>query len=271
MTFTELESEARALWDATPILQYGFADFDAFLQTRAHWVKDSTWTPAGTLDAMTAAVTQAAERAVERIRLVRDPMLAPVQMQLAERKGKRLTIWLYGRLTDEKAISGECSGSAIVQAIKDNADAQCLLFRISSSGGYIEEMSSIQQAIRDFRGRSVALVDHFAFSAASGIAITCDRLVMRRNSLLMFHRARTTATGHCEVLRNEIRTLTMLDFAYRKNVLRRIPRRHHAAVVDAIYEERYMGAEEAHALGLCDAITSSLLGSEDLIAAALPR
>jgi len=267
MTFDEVDALARAKWDATPVIRYGFADYTAFLQTEVIHHNVAPDMLVGMIDRRARVDELRAEHALERLRAVRDPLLAKPASPIYDRQGDRLTIWLYGRLAFGEGKAGECGGARIVDAIVKNAHAKAIFFRISSPGGSTDAHDEVVDAIRAYRGRTLAVVDHFACSAAAQIAIACDRMVMRQNSLVMFHRPRGMASGDCHVMDGEARRLRFKANGYRKEIMRRAPWDAHTTIAAAIEDERYIGAEEALSLGLCHAIAPSLLGSDELIAA----
>lgn len=269
MNLATIEQQARAAWDSNPALRYAFADFGHFLQTRellADARDDELRELLPTLIGQREAELDAARH---RMALVRSPGEPQASARHVERQGSRLVVWVYGRLT----VDGRrgVSGAEIQQALDTNRDAAGVIFRISSGGGHVDALQAIQTAIAQFPGRTIALVDHFAFSAAADLAVCCDRLVMRRNAVLMLHRIHQTVTGNCDELlaaSRELRTedarMTTLLYQTRRRASLRV-------ICEAVESARYIGAAEALALGLADAIAPALLDSDELIAAAIPE
>jgi ATP-dependent protease ClpP protease subunit len=143
------------------------------------------------------------------------------------------------------------------------------VFRIASHGGRTEALKLVLDAILRFKGRSIAIVDFFALSASADIACACDRVVMRAGSVMKLHATSITTVGtanHLGPLALELRSLDDA-FAARISRKRRVPL---DAVRDLISRDRYVAADEAHALGLCDAITRPLDGAAETISKEIP-
>jgi ATP-dependent protease ClpP protease subunit len=269
MNWTDLEAKARATWDATPVLQYAFVDFSAFFQTQFALDRARDAVVLGYVPQWLDAHKAEAEAAQHRFALVRRPASTQAQAGLIERQGNRLVIWLYGQLVDTGEVGAV--GSRIAEALKQNRDAGAAIFRISSCGGHLDGLTRIRQAIASFPGRTIALVDHFSMSAAACLAICCDRVVMRRNAVMMFHHVMRTATGNADVLLKESMDLRAADSRVLAMLIATRRKTKPAVIRAAMDSERYIGADEALSLGLADAIAPALFGSDQLIAQALPE
>jgi ATP-dependent protease ClpP protease subunit len=184
---------------------------------------------------------------------------------LAERNGQLATIPIYGTFVRRVTRSGEISGSSIVAAIRENFDAQALYFRISSEGGSTSALDEAKASLRLYRGRSIAVIDHFANSAAAEFAIACDRVVIRRNASMMFHRMSAGLAGNCDQLRDYARSMSMRDSISLRSILSRVPVRHRDAVRLAYERETHLSAEQALEYRLADAIAPALLNSDELV------
>jgi ATP-dependent protease ClpP protease subunit len=251
--YERAESRARPLWENNPAIRYAFVDLGSFTQTLIR-------EPEAAVHASEAdLLMQRYVTGTERLALVRDPAFAHTQQHPLERDGSRLVVWIYGPLTHDMAIADR-----IAEAIENAKTAITLVFRISSHGGSVPALVRIQRAVMRFRGRSIAIVDHFAISAAADIACSCDRLVMRDNAVMKVHRSTANLTGNEQDLTEAANNLRNSDWQ-----IARIAASKRRITLDALNEliraDRYVGAREALALGLCDAITRPLSGSDTII------
>lgn len=70
-----------------------------------------------------------------------------------------------------------------------------LNLHINSPGGNTFAAMAIVNMLRHHTGKKTCYIDGIAASSASVIALCCDRVIMPRNTLLMIHRARMSASG----------------------------------------------------------------------------
>lgn len=184
---------------------------------------------------------------------------------LTQRRGKLATVLVYGSLVRGTSGPGQISGADLTAAIEANADAQAIYFRISSEGGSTSALDDAGAALRRFHGRTIAVIDHFANSAAALFAIECDRVVIRRNASIMFHRMVAGLTGNCNQLRDFARSMSMMDATRLRAILRRVPARYRSDVTHAYENEIALSADEALTYRIADAIAPALLNSDDLV------
>lgn len=260
MDFATALDRARTIWNDTPAVRFAFVDIGALAQTLL--------TPDRKLGAIVSddrdLVARRCVAGAERLALIRNPLFARRQSGFVDRVRGALTVWVYGPLTADADPDDGFSGAAIAKAITDNGDAETLVFRIASHGGRTEALQLVLNAIARFKGRSIAIIDFFALSASADIACACDRVIMRAGSVLKLHATSVTTAGtanHLAPLALELRSLDGA-FAARISRKRRIPLDTVRALIN---EDRYVAAEEARSLGLCDAITRPLDGAADII------
>jgi ATP-dependent protease ClpP protease subunit len=261
MDFAAASQRARNLWDTYPAVRYAFPDVGALVQTQLAINAEideytSTWS---------RELTRRCVAGAERLALVRDPAFARAQTNPIERDGSTLTIWLYGPVMLKNANGYHCSAETIVAAVNASKDSNALVVRISSHGGSVDGMKLIRNAITRFRGRSIAIVDHFAISASADIACACDHVVMRANAVLKLHQSTQAIVGTSRTLATAALELQNDDFAFAHHIA---AKRHIAwpDLIDLINADRYLSAQEARAAGLCDDITRPLNNSDAVLA-----
>lgn len=128
--------------------------------------------------------------------------------------------------------------------------------RISSGGGDVYEGIDIMTALRNYDGEVTVIVESLAASAASFIAVGgADRVLMRKSSEMMLHRAWTFMEGNADDVRK-----TLDDLERQDNKLANIYAGKAGGDVqgwlDAMSAETWYTAEEAVAAGLADGIVA---------------
>lgn len=128
--------------------------------------------------------------------------------------------------------------------------------RISSGGGDVYEGIDIMNALKGHDGEVTVIVESLAASAASFIAVGgADRVLMRKSSEMMIHRAWTFADGNADDVRK-----TLEDLERQDNKLAAIYAGKAGGEVqdwlDAMSAETWYTAEEAVAAGLADGIVA---------------
>lgn len=242
---------ARELWDSFPAIRHAFADLGAFAQTLPP--TDSTY------QAQRDLIERRCIDGAARLAFTRNPAFSKAPPNFVERIGNRLTLWLYGEIGE-----GALEASAIFEAIRANRDAAAVILRVSSHGGRAHAGERIAAELIRFRGRTVAIVDHFACSAAAHVVAVCDVALMRANAVLMLHYASATLTGDAEFYRAASNHLSNSDRMMERHVLSR-RRCDRDAVLNAMKHEQYLGAEDALRIGLIDRITRPIVGADQFI------
>lgn len=77
------------------------------------------------------------------------------------------------------------------------ADGKAVTIEINSGGGSVFAASEIYTAFRSYGGKVTGEIVGVAASAASVIAMACERLEMSPTAQMMIHNASTTASGDC--------------------------------------------------------------------------
>lgn len=145
----------------------------------------------------------------------------------------------------------------ILAALEAHADAAVTVWHVDSMGGSVAALERLTAAMQTHRGRSIAIVETRAWSAACFLALAADKVWMRTGSTLQLHRARLSATGDHHALTATARELRIADGVLERQVARqrRLP---HPVVAELMAGERYLPADEALSLGLADRVLPAL-------------
>lgn len=170
-------------------------------------------------------------------------------------------IFVYGPLVneDDRAFYAYLWGDAsYVSAISFRNRLQEIsgepVIRINSPGGSAWELSSIVQAMSEYKEKHsvnfTAINDGLAASAASGILMCCDEIKLSPLSDIMIHLASTAAYGNAVELKKIIKMLentddSLLDIY--ENAMKEKSRDEIKAMVEA---ETWLSAKEASDLGI---------------------
>lgn len=103
------------------------------------------------------------------------------------------------------AISGIIGWDVTARLMREaliDAKGEDVEFEVSSPGGFIAPGLEIFNLIRDYPGKTTAVLKGYAMSMASYIPLACDRVVAYDNAVYMIHNARGGAWGdHNDVLK----------------------------------------------------------------------
>lgn len=86
-----------------------------------------------------------------------------------------------------------------------------LTIRINSPGGDVFAANAMKQAIAEYDGSVTAIVDGLAASAASVIAVACEKVIMAPGSMMMIHKAWTFAVGNADDMKQLGKILDKTD------------------------------------------------------------
>lgn len=162
---------------------------------------------------------------------------------------------IYGDIGEDWFGEG-ITAKSVSQWLRENArNADEITVRINSYGGWVSEGVAIYNILSSHKARVITLVDGFALSAASVIAMAGDEIHMRPGSMMMIHNAAGGAWGQAEDLESAASALRkMSDAAAGIYALRTSkPKEECAALMAA---ETWFTPDEALAAGFCDKIAS---------------
>jgi ATP-dependent protease ClpP protease subunit len=154
----------------------------------------------------------------------------------------RATLTLMG------AVGWEITPDGVAKALKE-AGNKPLTISLHSGGGDALAGIAIHNMIARHKGAKTVVVEGFAASAASLIAMAGDRIVMPSNAFLMIHEAWGGAMGDAEQMRGTAALLDSISAAYRSTYAKRSGLEEDE-VAELMRAETWFTAAEAVAKGL---------------------
>jgi ATP-dependent Clp protease protease subunit len=172
-------------------------------------------------------------------------------------------LYVYDIIVSSKADAewlGGCDAETFVQSLA--AMTGDVTVRVNSPGGDVFAGVAMSTAIRNYPGKVTCVVDGYAASAASVLAIAGDTVAMAPGALMMIHDAWTIAMGGAEEFMSTAALLEKIDgtlaAGYAAASAKRMTGGPDAAAFAALMDdETWLTAEEAIATGLADAIVEA--------------
>lgn len=160
-------------------------------------------------------------------------------------------IIVYGDIGDSW-WGDSISASDIDQALKD-VKTDNITVRINSPGGNAFDGITIYNRLKDHPAKVKVIVDGWACSAASIIAMSADELVMNTGSMLMIHQASIGIYGNKDELEKEAELLgkldsNLVDIYMTKALVER------KEIEQMVKNETWFTAEEAIAIGFASSV-----------------
>jgi ATP-dependent Clp protease, protease subunit len=179
----------------------------------------------------------------------------------AEKRGKELELELVGVVGD--GWSDEpITAKAVSKALRDAGPVAQINVSLSSVGGYIDEGLQIYQMLADHAAHVVVTVGAQALSCGSLIAMAGDEIVLHATSMFLVHNPWSLAIGDYQEMEKRGADLKMMAGVFANAYASRTgkPVGEMQSLMD---EDRYMDAEEAHALGFCTKVLPSKKKPDD--------
>ena len=137
------------------------------------------------------------------------PSLAAKIKLTAEAGSDETVIYLYDPIVSSRAMA-EWYGCVCAQDLVpliDGVRTAKLILRINCPGGDVFAMQAIMNSLRNQKAEKIGRVDGIAASAATGIAMTLDQLIMEPGSMMMIHNSQGLAYGD----KHEMRSMAELQ------------------------------------------------------------
>ena len=154
-----------------------------------------------------------------------------------------------GPIADDQIWGGE--GTAEMFRMELEKHPGDVVIYINSPGGSVTAASQIYSMLKERQGRSVARIESLAASAASVIAMGCDRVEMARTAYMMIHNAASVAWGDNREMDRTGEVLREIDKGIRQAYMEKtgLPEEMIRAMMDA---ETWMSAATAIERGFAD-------------------
>lgn len=118
-------------------------------------------------------------------------------------------------------IGFEISAKRFIEDLKQ-VNTPNILVHIDSVGGKIFDGLSIYNALKDYKGKTIAIIDGVCMSAASYILMAFDRVIAKPNSIIMVHNPKVDGIdGDSKRLAQMANTLAELTSLYVKTYVDR--------------------------------------------------
>lgn len=121
----------------------------------------------------------------------------PVNVVNAKGDGEAPTIYIYDIISADWGIGA----MDVITALAAIGDVPELNVRIASPGGDVFESRAIMNALKRFKGRKVGHIDALCASAATSVAMACDKVHMASDAMYMVHNVQGGAFGEESDLR----------------------------------------------------------------------
>lgn len=184
-----------------------------------------------------------------------------VGMWKAEAKGETLELMIYDRV-EAKTYDpetnwykdAETSARHVKNVLDDNLDAKEIRVYINSAGGSVFEGMAIYSQLKRHKAHKTVIVDGFACSIASVIAMAGDTVIMPETAVMMIHNPWTVTIGNAAALRKEADDLDKLAESMRQAYLGKAgDKLDEGKLIEMLDAETYLTAKECIELGLADA------------------
>jgi ATP-dependent Clp endopeptidase proteolytic subunit ClpP len=178
-----------------------------------------------------------------------------------EAKDDVLTLDIYDRVegdsvniwTGEKKAS-ETSAKHFKAELEAHPDVKEIRININSAGGSVFEGMAIYSQLKRHKAHKTVIVDGFACSIASVIAMAGDTVIMPETAVMMIHNPWTVTIGNAAVLRKEADDLDKLGESMRKAYLAKAgDKLDEEKLIEMLDAETCLTAAECIELGLADA------------------
>jgi ATP-dependent protease ClpP protease subunit len=188
-------------------------------------------------------------------------MKRPEMWKMEAKNDDTLELMIYDRIesdsynwwTDEKQES-ETSAAHFKKILDEHPNAKEIRISINSLGGSVLEGSAIYSQLKRHPAHKTVIIDGFACSIASVIAMAGDKIIMPKTAVMMIHNPWTFAMGNAQELRKEADDLEKIGASMRQAYLEKAgDKLDEGKLIEMLAAETYLTAEECIAYGLADA------------------
>lgn len=119
-------------------------------------------------------------------------------------------LYIYGEIVSDKWYDDEVSATDFKNELAQHKGKDLDIY-INSPGGSVWEAQAIVSMLQRHDGVKTAYIDGLAASAASFIALACDKVYIPKNAYLMIHKAWGMSWGNADELRKQAEMLDKVD------------------------------------------------------------
>lgn len=191
---------------------------------------------------------------------------APFKMGVKQNTATSIDLYLYGSIessyydyfTDEM-VEGNSTDFFRRILFEENPKATHVNLFINSTGGEVFEGTAMANMLRRHPAKVTAIIDGFACSVASVIAMACDEVHMPNNALMMIHNMWTWAVGNADELRKMADDMDKMMEANRTIYIDKAgDKLTEDKLIEMLNAETWLTAEECLAYGFCDEIVGDV-------------
>ncbi|KVN36786.1 hypothetical protein WJ63_35080 [Burkholderia pyrrocinia] len=188
------------------------------------------------------------------LKLLNDNRTAPRKFEVRNDANGDATIYLYDVIAADDWWGG-VSASSFVQQLAA-ITAPTIHLRINSPGGDVFEARAMAQAIREHASSIIAHVDGNAASAATFLAIACEKVIMAEGAMFMIHRGSCLAWGTGDDLRSTAELLDKVDASIVASYAKKTGQSDED-IVAWMEAETWFSADEAVEFGFADELAGT--------------
>lgn len=171
-----------------------------------------------------------------------------------KQSGDTLELYIYSTVeSDHWWKESETSATHFRDMLAEHRNAKEIKVYINSLGGSVMEGIAIYNQLKRHAAHKTVVIDGFACSIASVIAMAGDTVIMPKNTVMMIHNAWTIASGNAVQLRKAADDLEVINQASKQAYLEKsggkITEEKLTELLDA---ETYLTAEQCIAYGFAD-------------------
>lgn len=165
-----------------------------------------------------------------------------------------LELYIYSTVESDQLWSkSETSAQCFRDEIAKHPDAKEIKVYINSLGGSVMEGLAIYNQLKRHKAHKTVIVDGFACSIASVIAMAGDTVIMPKNTVMMVHNAWAVAVGNAAELRKAADDLEVINNASRQAYLEKAgDKLTEEKLTELLDGETYLTAEQCIEMGLAD-------------------
>lgn len=165
-----------------------------------------------------------------------------------------LELYIYSTVeSDSWWKESETSAAHFRDMLAEHKDAKEIKVYINSLGGSVMEGIAIYNQLKRHAAKKTVIIDGFACSIASVIAMAGDTVIMPKNTVMMVHNAWTIAMGNSAELRKAADDLEVVNQASKQAYLEKAgDKLTEEKLTELLDAETYLTAEQCIELGLAD-------------------
>lgn len=173
-----------------------------------------------------------------------------------------LEMFIYGDVKGDyydwwkgEAVESETSANHFRSELAKYPNATQIKIYINSYGGSVFEGTAIYSQLKRHSAEKIVYVDGFACSVAATIAMSADRIIMPRNTMMFIHNASNCVCGNSKQLR---KAADDLDVIMQGNVQAYLEKSNgkisEEKLIELMEAETWLTAQQCYEYGFCDEI-----------------